>query len=189
MAKRFVATDIWGEDWFLAMPIEYKLFWYYILANCDHGGLFKVNLRSFSGLNEVKVTTIDALKYFNDGKDRIRIINNSVWYIEDFFVFQYGTTFNLNNRLHASIQKLYEKLGIELTTIRGVLDLIDGVKDKDKDKDKDILTDKKNKHESENGKPIVNFKAQPEELMLKRINEGLSKRAIENRNENSSSEA
>jgi hypothetical protein len=179
MAKRFTATEIWGEDWFLAMPIEYKLFWFYMLANCDHGGLFKVNLKSYCGLNEVKVTTTDALKYFNDGKDRIRIINASVWYVEDFFVFQYGTTFNVNNRLHASIQKLYEKLGIELNSIRGVLDLIDGVKDKDKDK---LYSNKNEK----NGKSVVNFKAQPEELMLKRLNEGLSKRAIENGGEDSS---
>jgi hypothetical protein len=170
MAKRFTATEIWGEDWFLAMPIEYKLFWYYMLANCDHGGLFKVNLKSFCGLNEVKVTTTNALKYFNEGKERIRVINSSVWYVEDFFVFQYGTTFNTNNRLHASIQKLYEKLGIELTSIRGVLDLIDGVKEKEKDKERGYST-KNEKNGS--AKQFINVKTQGEDILAARYPNGL----------------
>jgi hypothetical protein len=168
MAKRFTSTEIWSEDWFLEMPIEYKLFWYYMLSECDHAGLFKVNLRSFCGLNEVKISSDDALKYFNSGKDRVRVVNKSVWLIEDFFVFQYGTTINLNNRLHESIEKLYTKLDLKLSSIRGVLDLIYGVKDKDKDK----VIYKKGK-DKKNGTEIRNFKAQGEELFAERISRGL----------------
>lgn len=133
MAKRFTATEIWKEDWFLDMTIEYKLFWYYMLSNCDHAGLFKVNLRSFCGLMEVKLTSNKVLEYFNAGKERIRIVSESVWLIEDFFVYQYGTTFNWNNRVHESIGELYKRHNIEIKSIRGLLDLKDRVKDKDKD--------------------------------------------------------
>lgn len=133
MAKRFTDTEIWSEDWFLDMPMEYKLFWYYMLANCNHAGIFKVNLRSFCGLNEVKLTSTRALELFNAGKQRIRVINDSIWLINDFFVYQYGGTLNQNNRVHLSIVKEYKKYGIELTSIRGLKDLKDGVKDKDKD--------------------------------------------------------
>lgn len=135
MAKRFTATEIWNEDWFLDMPIEYKLFWYYMLSNCDHSGLFKVNLRSFCGLNEVKLTSNKVLEFYNADKQRIRVINDTLWLIEDFFVYQYGTTFNWNNRVHESIGELYKRNKIELTSIRGLIDLKDRVKDKDKDKD------------------------------------------------------
>lgn len=138
MAKRFISTVIWDEDWFLEMPAEYKLFWFYILSNCDYGGLFKVNLRSFCSLNGVIIKQEDALKYFNNGKIRIRVLENqSVWFIEDFFAFQYGTTFNPENRVHDSIEKLYLKHGIKITSIRGLIDLKDRVKDKEKDKDKE----------------------------------------------------
>lgn len=137
MPKRFVATEIWEEDWFLDMPNEYKLFWFYMLSACDHAGIFKVNLRSFSSLLEVKVSSTDALEYFNKGKDRIRVLSESVWYIEDFFVFQYGHVFNGNNRLHASIENIYNRHKIKKEKIRGLIDLKEGVKDKDKDKDKD----------------------------------------------------
>jgi len=135
MAKRFTSTEIWAEDWFLEMPIEYKLFWYYMLSNCNHAGFFKVNLRSFCGLNEVKLTSTLVLQYFNSGKSRIRVINSSLWLIEDFFVYQYGTTLNENNRVHNSIKKEYIKYDIDLGSIRGLIDLKEGVKDKDKDKD------------------------------------------------------
>lgn len=166
MAKRFVDTKIWGEDWFLEMPNEYKLFWFYILSECDHAGLFKVNLRSFRGLLEVKMTTTEALGHFNNGKDRIRIISESLWLIEDFFVFQYGTTFNSNNRLHESIEKQLEKHGIKLTSIRGLLDLKHGVKEKDKDSISSLTQKSKNKNGTQ---PFGNFKAQSENLFAGRV--------------------
>lgn len=131
MSKRFTATEIWSEDWFLSMPNEYKLFWFYMLSTCDHAGLFKVNWRSFSGLVEVNLSSTTALTYFNTGKQRVRVIKDSLWLIEDFFVYQYGTTFNPKNRLHSSVGELYLKYKISLTSIRGLLDLKEGVKDKD----------------------------------------------------------
>lgn len=135
MAKRFTDTEIWDEDWFLDLPNDYKLFWFYILSKCDHAGLFKVNLRSFRGLIEVTVTPTEALAFFNSGKDRIRVISETLWFIEDFFVYQYGTTFNFNNRMHDSIGRLWKNNNIPLTSIRGLKEVKDRVKDKDKDKD------------------------------------------------------
>src|ERR1043165_1493121 len=102
MAKRFTATEIWTEDWFIEMPSQYKLFWFYMLSACSHSGLFRVNLKSFCGLNEVKITSDEVLRLFNSGKQRIREINPTTWLIEDFFVYQYGGTFNHNNRVHES---------------------------------------------------------------------------------------
>lgn len=123
MAKRFTATEIWGEDWFLSMPLEYKLFWYYMLSTCDHAGLFKVNVMVFCGLNKVCVTPAKALEYFNVGKDRIRVINQTAWLIEDFFSYQYGENFNQNNRVHESIEKAYCKVGVKLGSIRGLKEI------------------------------------------------------------------
>jgi hypothetical protein len=175
MAKRFMSTDIWDEDWFLDMPNEYKLFWFYVLSSCDHAGIFKVNLRSFCGLNDIKLTSEKALIYFNTGKERIMELNKNTWFIMDFFSFQYGSTFNENNRLHASIKNIYEKQNIEMTSVRGLKDLKERTKsvvkeDNDglKDKDKDILYNivKKQKNEK---KFSGNFKAQGEELYADRL--------------------
>jgi hypothetical protein len=172
MAKRFTATEIWGEDWFLEMPKDYKLFWYYMLAECDHAGLFKVNVRSFCALNEANLTPKEAIDYFNNGKDRIRVISSSLWLIEDFFVFQYGPTFNVKNRVHESISELYKKHNIEIFSIRGLIDLKDGDKDKDKDKDKDIV---KHKGEKNGTNSFVNTQTQGQDLYAGRYADGLPK--------------
>lgn len=146
MAKRFTATEIWGEDWFLDMPNEYKLFWYYMLSNCDHAGLFKVNLSSFNRLLNININCNSALGFFNFRKDRIRVVSDTVWFVEDFFTYQYGDVLNLNNRVHESVYKLYKRYNINILTIRGLKEVKEkpkwvqnedtkGVKDKDKDKD------------------------------------------------------
>jgi len=165
MAKRFVSTEIWNEDWYIDMPLEYKLFWYYMLSNCDHAGIFKVNLRSFCGLHDVNLTSEIALQYFNKGKERIIKVRQDVWLIPDFFVFQYGPVLNMNNNVHYGAVNAYKKYNIDLTSIRGLVDLKERTKDKDKDKDKDMSYNKKEK----NGKFSGNFKAQSEELFAQRF--------------------
>jgi hypothetical protein len=143
MAKRFIGTDIWNQDWFLDMPNEYKLFWNYILCECDHAGLFKVNVRMFNALVGCNISTDRSLEYFNADKDRVRVIKPTLWYIEDFISFQYGVQLNSANRVHKSIIDLLELNEVNLGSIRGLKDLKEGVKDKDKDKDIiDSLTNK-----------------------------------------------
>ena len=194
MPKRFMSTDIWDEDWFLDTPNEYKLFWYYMLSSCDHAGIFKVNLRSFCSLNGVQLSSSDALNYFNNGKERILEINKNTWFIIDFFVFQYGKTFNCNNRLHESIKCIYEKYNIDINQVRGLNDLkeksnsgflgdFDSLKEKDKDKD-NYLNYKKSKNEKSwfSG----NFSAQGEELFAERVRR--NKEAQRKRSENSEGE-
>jgi len=126
MAKRFCSTDIWNEDWFLDMPNEYKLFWFYILSACDHSGMFKVNVKFFCATNNVSVEIDKALEFFNKGKKRIRKINGSMWLIEDFFIFQYGHSLNTKNNVHRSIKEIYKKNGVELTSIRGLVEVKEG---------------------------------------------------------------
>ena len=137
MAKRFTSTEIWEEDWFIEMPIEYKLFWFYILSACDQAGIFKINTKVFCALNSVEINTELAVELFNKGKNRIRRVNGSSWLIEDFFHFQYGQNLNMNNRVHGSIEKIYSKHGVNLGSIRGLVEVKDRVKDKDKEKDKE----------------------------------------------------
>jgi hypothetical protein len=149
MAKRFSATEIWEEDWFLDMPNEYKLFWYYMLSTCDHAGLFKVNVGSFCKLLSVKIDPEKYLELINTGKLRVRPITGSLWLIEDFFVFQYGHVFNHNNKVHQSIANLYKKYNINILEVRGLSEVKertkrgqegvnDTPKDKEHDKDKEI---------------------------------------------------
>jgi hypothetical protein len=136
MSKRFTETDIWNEDWFIEMPKEYKLFYFYLKDQCNHAGIWRPNLRIFEAINEVKIDLKKALQFYNEEKERIKILETGHWFLIDFFVFQYGATFNKANRVHQSIESIYNKEDIELTSIRGLKDLKDRVKEKDKEKDK-----------------------------------------------------
>lgn len=146
MAKRFSSTEIWDEDWFLDMPDNYKLFWFYMLAKCDHAGIFRVNLTKFNRtlIDKKKVLPLTAIHHFNNGKERLRILAENKWLVEDFFVFQYGETFNPNSKVHDSIQNLYNQSNIKMTSIRGLRNLKERVKDKDKDIKKEGAGENKN---------------------------------------------
>jgi hypothetical protein len=133
MAKRFTSTEIWKEDWFLELPNEYKLFWFYILSCCDQAGLFKINVKHFSIVIGAEIDSEIAFELINKGKERLRKVNGSMWLIEDFFRFQYGQNLNLNSRVHKSIEGLYSKHGVTLTSIRGLNEVKERLKDKDKD--------------------------------------------------------
>jgi hypothetical protein len=174
MAKRFFSTEIWNEDWFIDMPTEYKLFWYYMLSNCDHSGVFKVNLRPYCTLNQINLSSEKAFELFNVGKERIIKVRQDVWLIPDFFVFQYGPILNLNNNVHLGASNIYKKYNIDLRTIRGLIDQKERTKDKDKDKDILSLTKKsQNENFEENGqfKPSGNFRSQGEELFAYRFSQ------------------
>ena len=120
MPKRFTSTEIWDEDWFLDMPNEYKLFWFYIKDQCDQAGFFKINTRAFSQINNVKIDIETAIEWFNKGKKRIRKVNGSIWLLEDFFKFQYGYKFNPENKVHCGIEKIYKGNGIEINSLKGI---------------------------------------------------------------------
>lgn len=145
MAKRYTQTEIWEEDWFLEMPRSYMLFWFFIKDKCNHAGIWRPNVRYFNTIIDGKISLDQALVYFNYGKERIQILKSGHWFILDFFVFQYGSSFNTLNKVHKSIESIYNQEDIELTSIRGLLDLKDRVKDKDKEKDNKEGKNKKEK--------------------------------------------
>jgi hypothetical protein len=164
MSKRFTDTTIWMEDWFLSIPQEYKLFWFYIKDNCDHAGLWKPNKVLFEVMLGSTIDLVRAFDLFNADKERVCITKTGRWLIIDFFKFQYGNNLNILNRVHKSIKLMYEKEGVNLRSnwgqdevnlrsIRGQDDPNDGAKDKDKDKD--IYIDLNKEKEKETLKEIL----------------------------------
>ncbi len=120
MPKRFTGTEIWDEDWFLELPKDYKLFWFYVKDKCDQAGFFKLNVKSFNNSHEAEVDIDTAFELFNKGKKRLRKVNGSVWLLEDFFKFQYGTKFNTENKMHTGIEKIYNVNGVSIGSLGGV---------------------------------------------------------------------
>lgn len=124
MPKRFTATEKWADPWFCELDPMNKLFWIYLVENCNHAGIWAVNWPL------VKFHLGDFVydKKMFDG--RLIILNSHKWFIPKFIEFQYGEL-NSENRAHASVISILKKEGAYKLLGRG----IEGRKDKDKDKE------------------------------------------------------
>lgn len=133
MAKRFTDTNKWRKPFIRGLQGAYKLFWFYILDDCDHAGIWIVDMEVANIRTGQNITEEDALKIF---ESKITVFDNGErWFIQDFIDFQYGIL-NDSNRAHKSVINIllkYKLLNKDMTLISP----LQGVKDKDKDKELD----------------------------------------------------
>lgn len=137
MAKRFTDTDKWKKPFIKSLAPEYKLLWFYITDDCDHAGIWNVDLEvaSFRIGYDFKIEEVE--KVFA-GKI-VPFDNNSKWFLPSFIEFQYGEL-SEKNRAHESVLRQLNKYGlIENKVLKTTLQ---EAKDKDKDKDKEQDKDK-----------------------------------------------
>jgi hypothetical protein len=142
MSKRFFDTTIFEEDWFLEAPDGYSLFWFYMCARCDHGGIFKPNVALFNRTFQKDISKEKVFAFYNNDKERVRVLPNGRWFLEDFIVFQYGKTLTLTNPVHKSIVNLLALNEVSPTSIRGLIEVRESAKDEDKDKDNSSFKNK-----------------------------------------------
>jgi hypothetical protein len=128
MPKRFTDTDKWKKPFIRGLPTPYKLLWFYILDDCNHAGIWEVDIEVAQIRTGEVFTEKLALEIFGD---RVQKIADSKWFFPDFISFQYGEL-NEKNRVHFSIIHILNKY-----KIKGLTSPLQGVKDKDKDKEQD----------------------------------------------------
>ena len=145
MAKRFTDSEKWKKPFIKSLSSVHKLFFLYILDDCDHAGIWNVEIEVAEIRIGEKLKIADlkkALKKhiyeFNDGQK---------WFIPYFIEFQYGEL-NPENRAHLSVinqLKKYNLLKKYKGLIKGLASPLQEAMDMDKDKakDKDKEKDKK----------------------------------------------
>jgi len=132
MGKRFIDTDIFKKPHVRGLDGAYKLLYIYIFCECNHAGIWDVEL-DVAGLRlGFDYTDKESLKVLGDKVIRIR---EDKWYLADFIDFQYGTL-NPENRVHKSVIEILDKY-----EIKGLIRASRGCKDKEKDKEKDNIID------------------------------------------------
>ena len=109
MAKRFTDTEKWKKKFFKTLCCKHKLLWLYILDDCNHAGIWDIDLevaglRAGEEFNEKEV-----LKIFKD--NIIPIDNNEKWFVPKFIDFQYGQL-NSDSRVHQSVIKILTKYNL-----------------------------------------------------------------------------
>jgi hypothetical protein len=141
MAKRFTDNMKWKKRFFKSLPTVYKLFFLYILDDCDHAGVWDVEMDVAETRIGEPLNYDEALKHFN--KHVHEIEKNEKWFIPSFVVFQYGEL-NPEVKPHRSVLNILEDRNL-LRVYKGYTKGTRTTKDKDKDKNKDKDKDKDRK--------------------------------------------
>ena len=134
MAKRFTDTEKWRKKFIKTLSPTYKLFFLYLLDDCNHAGIWHVEPDVASLRIGEEINIEEAKKCL--GKHIIEIDHGEKWFIPYFIEYQYGELHE-NNRAHNSVLQILNKYDlINKGLVRGLQDRKDMDKDKDKDKEK-----------------------------------------------------
>ena len=126
-----------------SLEAPYKALWIYLLCECDHAGIWVVELDVAQMRMGLKLDPERVIEKM--GGAVLPIGDGSKWYLPDFVEFQYGTL-NTANRVHASVLERLSKCGIDPNDRpenKGLASPLQGAKDKDKDKD---ITQERKEH-------------------------------------------
>lgn len=139
MSKRLSDTEVWKKAWFYDLEQKYKLFWFYILSDCDAAGVWSVNLKLANNILGYKLEPNDLLEAL---KEQIVVLNGGkYWLIVDFIKFQYGYPLSELSKMRKKLVELLALRGLNLDTLYEEINTvsigyqysINTVKDKDKD--------------------------------------------------------
>jgi len=139
MAKRFTDTEKWKKPFIRSLKAPYKLLWLYICDDCDHSGIWQVDIEVAEIRIGEKLDYNKAILYFND--KIIPLDNGSKWFIPSFIEFQYPSGLSENNKAHTGIIKNLERYKSEIENYKPLNSPLQGdkvmVKDKVKVMDKE----------------------------------------------------
>ena len=169
MAKRFTAAEKWKDVWFSELSSKHKLFWMFVLDDCDYCGIWEKNFKYASFCVGEELTEKEILTQF---KGRIIAVNSEKWFIPKFITFQYGHLAE-NNKAHINIIKRLKALnlidnqnnlrGLEGAT-KGLRRGLEAPKDKDKEKEKEKDKDKEYVKTGENFENLIPAELKCEEF-------------------------
>ena len=151
MPKRMRDTETYKDRFVKGLPPDYKHLWFYILDDCDHAGIWRVDLEGASLYTGCQFTEAKALELL---ASKVEQVNQDYWFVPAFLKFQYGTTPNPSAGVVVSARKrlaefnLQDRLGVGSSKGPGTLSThspsqegLGTPKNKSKSKDKDKSKD------------------------------------------------
>ncbi len=108
MAKRFIDTGLFDDEWFMNLSQEAKLLWIYFITRCNHAGILKLNLNLChfqTGINDL-ITVIKELG------NRIVTVSEHLYFIPKFIEYQYPGFPNSKVRQQQSAVDILIKYGL-----------------------------------------------------------------------------
>jgi len=108
MAKRFISTNLFDDDWFSELTKEGKLFFLYYITKCDHAGVLRLNskLAEF----QLKIKSIESVIQ-ELGNCLVRV-KEGVYFMPKFLKFQYPDFPKSNVKQQIGAIMILTELGI-----------------------------------------------------------------------------
>jgi hypothetical protein len=114
MAKRFIDTAMFDDEWFAELSTNAKLFWVYYLTKCDHAGLMKYNKR----LIEFQTGIKGIERVLKEFENRLIMVDEFTIFCPKFIKFQYPGFPNSKVMQQIGAVKLLEAKGINPNTLQ-----------------------------------------------------------------------
>lgn len=157
IAKRFTNTTKWDKLWFRKLSPLYKCFWFYLCDNCNHAGIWEVDIEFAEFYIGEKLNNEEINKYF---EKQIAVIDDGKrWFIKDFIKFQYVELREIN-KVHKSVINILKDYNLidEEGNLIGLdisleIPIEESLKSETETKDKITKTNKKKK---EKGQEVMN---------------------------------
>lgn len=137
MAKRFTDTEIWKKQWFRLLSPKMKTVWWYLCTNCDHAGLWEIDLDTMTHFVGEPVSIQDIQTHLGT---KISFVSGDKIFIQGFIEFQYKCSIdalNPKNKAHFSVINILEKYGLRQPLSKPLASPLQGAKEQEQDKDKD----------------------------------------------------
>ncbi len=143
MAKRMFDNNAFSSTYMRGLQGPYKLLWIYLKMNCDHAGIWNVELDIASvrcGFNYDEEGVCKAL-----ASGIVPVDGGAKWFIPEFVLEQYGADLNPTNKVHESVIRILTNFNV-IDKIKPLTRGLEGAKeieiDKEKDKDKETENEK-----------------------------------------------
>ena len=174
--KRFTESSKWNDPWFRKLSLTHKLYWLWLLDNCDCAGIIEPDLelaRFMLGASEGLPSPKEAFG------DRIEQAGEK-FLILKFIRYQYGDSLNPANNAHRGVLKRLESSEFKgmkhlfdsknkeskLAPSEGLVRSCQAPQDKEQDKDKDKDQEKDQESKSKARGTIEEFRAFAAEIQL-----------------------
>jgi len=102
--KRWAETDLWGEDWFLALPADHKLLYHWLSQRgCDAAGVVRWNDLVAGFETSLPSPDIDGLVAASNG--RVMLLPNGRYWLTEFIRTQYPSGVSATAKAHGCLRE------------------------------------------------------------------------------------
>jgi uncharacterized phage protein (TIGR02220 family) len=117
MAKRFIDTRMFEDEWVCSLTKDAKLFFIYYITTCDHAGILKLN-RSLCEF-QTKLKSFDTI--IKELGDSLVTVKDNVFFMPKFIKFQYPNFPQSNVKQQEGALKILFSYGISEDNLKSYL--------------------------------------------------------------------